>query len=202
MAGYYAKLALKTDPASGDAMNLVGLRVMLSAGNRRNDFDDALAWFRKATDSDGTNVAAPLNMGYLQLDLGDAPSAVESFALAGNRCGNCYSARYGYGISSARMGSWAQARSAFEGILARENFRADAQYQLALVYKSGLSDPNKAITLLQELVSDPVGRFKDAGNVKRVANITLRRMKASDRSAPTREDTIMPRGGELPARQE
>lgn len=59
MAGYYGKLALKTDQSNADAMNLVGLRVMMSAGNRRNDFDDALAWFRKATDNDGTNVAAP-----------------------------------------------------------------------------------------------------------------------------------------------
>ncbi len=202
MAGYYGKLALKTDQSNADAMNLVGLRVMMSAGNRRNDFDDALAWFRKATDNDGTNVAAPLNMGYLQLDLGDASSAVESFGLAANRCGSCYSARYGYGIASARMGSWTQAKSAFEGILSRETYRADAQYQLALVYKSGLNDANKAISLLQDIVSDPAGRFKESGNVKRVANITLRRMKASDRSAPTPEDTIIPHGGELPARQE
>jgi tetratricopeptide (TPR) repeat protein len=202
MAGYYGKLALKTDQSNSDAMNLVGLRVMMSAGNRRNDFDDALVWFRKATDNDGTNVAAPLNMGYLQLDLGDAPSAVESFGLAGNRCGNCYSARYGYGIASARMGSWTQAKSSFEGILSRENYRADAQYQLALVYKMGLGDTNKAISLLQNIVSDPDGRFRDAGNVKRVANITLRRMKASDRTGPSPEDTTMPHGGELPARQE
>jgi tetratricopeptide (TPR) repeat protein len=202
MAGYYGKLALKNDPSNSDAMNLVGLRVMMSAGNRRNDFDDALAWFRKATDNDGTNVAAPLNMGYLLLDLGDAPSAVESFGLAGNRCGNCYSARYGYGIASARMGSWTQAKSAFEGILSKENYRADAQYQLALVYKMGLGDANKAISLLQNIVSDADGRFKGAGNVKRVANITLRRMKASDRTGPSPEDTTMPRGGELPARQE
>ena len=202
MGGYYGKLALKTDPSNADAMNLVGLRVMMSAGNRRNDFDDALAWFRKAADNDGTNVAAPLNMGYLQLDLGDAPSAIESFSLASNRCGKCYPARYGFGIASARTASWAQAKAAFEDILSRENYHADAQYQLALVYKSGLGDTSKAIDLLQDIVSDPDGRFKDGGNVKRVANITLRRMKASDRTAPTPEDTTMPHGGELPARQD
>ena len=200
MAGYYSNHVLKTDQGNADAMNLVGLRVMMGAGNQRGDFDDALNWFRKATDNDSTHVAAALNMGYLYLDLGDAPSAIDAFSLASNRCGRCYSSQYGFGVASARNGAWPQAKEAFEGILAGENQRAEAQYQLALVYKNGLRDQERAIKLLQNIVSDPDGRFKAAGAVKRVANISLRRMKATDRSAPIPEETIEPHGGEMPAR--
>ena len=72
MAGYYGGLALKTDQGNADAMNLIGLRVMMAAGNRRGDLDDAMSWFRKASDNDSTHIAALLNMGNLQLETGDA----------------------------------------------------------------------------------------------------------------------------------
>jgi hypothetical protein len=139
-------------------------------------------------------------MGYLQLDLGDAAAALESFTLASNRCSKCYSAQYGYGVAASRTQSWAQAKSAFEGILSRENFRADALYQLALVHKNGFKDNNKAASLLQDIVSDADGRFKEANSVKRVANITLRRIKSSDRTGAQPMEAVTPHGDEMPAR--
>jgi hypothetical protein len=96
--------------------------------------------------------------------------------------------------------SWANAKNAFEGVLSNTPSRAEAQYQLALVYKNGLNNQNEAIKLLQEIVSDADGRFKNASEVKRVANITLRRLKAGDRSGPIPEEGTMPHGGEMPAR--
>lgn len=200
MAGYYGSQVLKTDPQNADAMNLVELRIMMSSENRRGDFDDAISWFRKAADTDGAHVAGLLNMGYLQLDLGDAQSALESFNLASNRCRNCFDSQYGYGLASARSMSWANARSTFEGILAKDPSRAEALYQLALVHKNGLNNQKESEKILQEIVSDADGRFKNASDVKRVANITLRKLKATDRSAPIPDETIMPRGGEMPAR--
>lgn len=200
MAGYYGSQALKSNPSNADAMNLVGLRVMMSSENRRGDFDDAIAWFRKATEADGTNVAAPLNMGYLQLDLGDAQGALESFSIASNRCGDCFEGRYGYGVAASRSAAWNNAKTAFEGIISKEPSRAEAIYQLAMVYKNGLNNNNEAVKLLQSIVSDADGRFKDAGEVKRVANVTLRRLRANDRSGPEMDEGIMPRGGEKPAR--
>ena len=200
MAGYYGSLVLNTNSQNSDAMNLVGLRIMMASENRRGDFDDAIAWFRKAADSDSTHVAGLLNMGYLQLDLGDARGAGESFALASNRCNRCFDSQYGYGVASSRSMSWANAKNAFEGVLSNNPSRAEAQYQLALVYKNGLNNQNEAIKLLQEIVSDADGRFKNASEVKRVANITLRRLKAGDRSGPIPEEGTMPHGGEMPAR--
>jgi tetratricopeptide (TPR) repeat protein len=180
MAGYYGDIVLKSKPESGDAMNLIGLRTMMASGNRRGDFEDAIAWFRKAADNDNTHVAGLLNMGYLQLELGDAQSAVESFDLASSRCKNCSTAQFALGLAAARSANWSKAQAAFEGILNADKNRADAQYQLALVQKNGLNNPSKAISLLQAIVSDADGRFQQSISIKRVANVTLRQMKATD----------------------
>lgn len=200
MAAYYAGIILKSNPSHADALNLLGLRWMMGAGNRRQDLDEAISFFKRATESDGTHIAAALNMGYLQLDIGDAPGALDSFTMAKTRCGQCFEAEYGAGLAAMRSANWPQAKSTFEGILSREKSRAPAQYQLAMVMSRGFNDVDKAADLLQNLVSDPDGHFKDAGAVKRAANITLRRLRATDGSAPPPEETIEPRGGERPAR--
>lgn len=196
MAAYYGGVALKINPANADAMNLIGLRLMMTATNRRSDFDEAITMFKKALDNDGTHVAAALNAGYLQLDLGDASAAMESFTTAVRRCDNCFDAEYGLGLAAMRAGSWEQAKTTFEGALGRDKSRAAAQYQLAIVMHRGMNDRAKALGILQELVSDPDGRFKNAGAIKRAANITLRRWRASDRSGPIPEDIIQPPAGD------
>ena len=199
MAAYYAGVVLKTTPTNSDALNLVGLRLMMAAGNRRSDFDEAIGMFKKALDSDGLQIAAALNAGYLQLDVGDAQAAMESFSTAIRRCDGCFDAEYGFGLSSMRAESWNQAKTSFENVLKRDKSRAAAQYQLAIVTYRGLNDPEKAIGILQDLVSDADGRFKNSGEVKRAANITLRRWRASDRSGPIPEDIIQPPAGEASA---
>ena len=181
MAGYYGDIVLKLKPENSDAMNLIGLRIMMASGNRRVDYEDAITWFRKSADNDNTHVAGLLNMGYLQLDLGDAQTAVDSFGLAASRCGKCSTAQFGLGLAAARSANWSTAQSAFEGILSQDKTRADAQYQLALVYKNGNGDRNRAISLLQGIVSDDDGRFQKSVSIKRVANVTLRQLKATDR---------------------
>jgi hypothetical protein len=95
-----------------------------------------------------------------------------------------------------RAGSWDQAKKTFEQALSRDKSRAAAQYQLAIVTHRGLNDRVKALNILQELVSDSDGRFKNASAVKRAANITLRRWRASDRSGPIPEDITQPPTGD------
>lgn len=182
MANFYAGLVLKADPGNSDAMNISGLRIMLASQNHRGDYEDALTWFRKASDNDNTHVAALLNMGYLQLELGDAAGASDAFSLAQSRCNQCYSSTYGLGIASSRTGAWTKAKSSFEQILSNDSSQAEAQYQLALVFKNGLNDQERAMKLLQEIVSDADGRFKNKGPTKRVANpfVELKLMIALD----------------------
>ena len=138
-AAYYSAIALKTNATSSDAMNLIALRLMMQPGNRRGDYDDAIAMFRKASENDGTQLAAPLNMGYLQLDIGDSQAAVESFNMAANRCERCFAAQYGLGLALMRTNAWGQAKSAFESILSKDKSKAAAQYQLALVLNQGFN---------------------------------------------------------------
>lgn len=195
MAGYYASVVTKAQPMNSDALNILGLRFMMAAGGRRSDFEQAIALFKQAIENDGTQVAAALNLGYLLLDLGDASTASESFTTAKQRCGGCFEAEYGYGLAAMRSGQWSVAKAAFEGSLQKDPSRAASQYQLGLVYHRGLNDSVTAIKLLQDVVSDPDGRFKNAAAIKRAANITLRRWRATDRTAPEPEEAIQPPSG-------
>lgn len=195
MGSYYAEVVLKANPSNADALNIVGLRLMMASKNRRLDFDDALGMFKRAQDIDGSHFAAALNAGYLQLDLGDAQAALESFEIGMRRCSYCFDAEYGYGLAAMRSGNWEQAKKTFESALNRDKTKAAAQYQLAIVMYLGLNDQKNAISKLQEVVSDPDGRFKNSGEVKRAANVTLRRWRAGDRSGPIPEEITQPPAG-------
>lgn len=182
MAGYYAAQVLKIQPSNSDAMNIIGLRIMMSTGNRRADYQDAISWFQRAMDSDGTQIAAGLNLGHLQLELGLTGTAAETFAATARRCGDCNSSLMGEGISAARSGKGRAAQEAFEKILSRDAYHAEAKYQLAMNFRNNLNDYDTAAKLLQEIVSDADGRYKDDLPVKRQANIALRIIKANDRT--------------------
>jgi tetratricopeptide (TPR) repeat protein len=192
MAAYYGGLALKTNPANSDAMNLIGLRLMMASNNRRRDYEEAMSMFQKSLETDGTQVAAALNLGHLQLDLGDTQTAFESFSVAARRCDQCFDAAYGVGLASMRLARWDQAKVTFENILKQDKSKAAAQYQLAIVINRGFNDPNKASNIMQELVSDADGRFKNSGPIKSAANITLRRWLATDRSGRSSKDANQP----------
>ncbi|MCX6123939.1 MAG: tetratricopeptide repeat protein [Proteobacteria bacterium] len=182
MAGYYAHQVLKIQPSNSDAMNILGLRVMMATGNRRADYQHAISWFQKSLEADGTQIAAGLNLGHLQLELAVTGAAVEAFATTSPRCGDCDSGLMGLGISSARAKRGEDAKSAFEKILARNSYHAEAKYQLALNYRNNLGDSSRAAKLLQDIVSDAEGHYRDDIVVKRQANIALRRIRATDRS--------------------
>lgn len=182
MAGYYANQVLKMQPQNSDAMNIIGLRVMMATGNRRADYQDAIAWFQKSNEADGTQIAASLNMGHLMLELGDSQSAIGAFKTASDRCDECERALIGVGVSASRSGQGEAAKNAFERAIEKNPSCAEAKYHLAMNYRNNFKDNKKAVTLLQQIVSDADGRFVNEGPAKRQANIALRRLKANDRS--------------------
>jgi hypothetical protein len=116
------------------------------------------------------------------MELGSSAAAVEPFRTASTRCGGCDRALMGLGIASSRAGRGDDALAAFEEVLSRDPKNAEAKSQLAMVHKNNLKNNSKAESILQELVSDADGRFKNGLPAKRQANIVLRRLKASDRS--------------------
>lgn len=182
MAGYYANQVLKMQPQNSDAMNIIGLRVMMATGNRRADYQDAIGWFQKSTEADGTQIAASLNMGHLMLELGDSQSAVGAFQTAKDRCDECERSMIGLGVAASRSGQAEVAKEALERAIDRNPSSAEAKYHLAMNYRNNFKDRKKAINILQQIVSDADGRFANEGAAKRQANIALRRLKATDRS--------------------
>jgi tetratricopeptide (TPR) repeat protein len=182
MAGYYAQVVLKIQPGNSDAMNLIGLRIMMATGNRRADYQDAITWFQKSIDTDSAQIAAALNLGHLQLELGASAEAIGPFKSASERCQQCDRAMLGYGIALSRANRGEDALSTFESLLKKNPINGEGKYQLAMVYKNNLQNPKKAQSILQDLVSDADGSFKDSAPAKRQANIVLRMLKAQDRS--------------------
>lgn len=182
LAGYYANQVLKMQPQNSDAMNIIGLRIMMATGNRRADYQDAITWFQKANDADSTQIAASLNMGHLMLELGDSAGSVEAFKIANERCDECERGLLGLGIAASRSGQNELAKTSFERALEKNQSCAEAKYHLAMTYRNNFNDRKNAAKLLQDIVSDADGRFANEGPAKRQANIALRRLKANDRS--------------------
>ena len=182
LAGYYANQVLKMQPQNSDAMNIIGLRVMMATGNRRADYQDAISWFQKSNDADPTQIAASLNMGHLMLELGDSNGSMSAFKIANERCDECERALLGHGIAASRAGQGEVAKASFERALEKDQTCAEAKYHLAMTYRNNFNDRRKAASLLQDIVSDADGRFANEGPAKRQANIALRRLKANDRT--------------------
>ncbi|MCX6119404.1 MAG: tetratricopeptide repeat protein [Proteobacteria bacterium] len=182
MASYYAMLVLKIQPGNADAMNIMGLRIMMSTGNRRADYQDALTWFQRSLDSDSTQIAAGLNMGHLQLDLGASAEAIAPFRTASERCKTCRGALMGLAIASSRSGRGDDALVALKDVLNQDSSNAEARFQMAIVYKNNFQDIAKSQAILQEIVSDADGRYKNGMQTKRQANVVLRKLKSTDRT--------------------
>lgn len=187
MGAYFAQQVLRLQPTNSDAMNVMGLKVMLASGNRRADFQDAITWFQKSIDSDATQIAAALNLGQLQLEIGRSQDAMEPFRVAAKRCSSCNRAWIGLGMAASRSGQKEEAKEAFEEALSNDSGDAEARYHLAMNYRNNFNDSGKAAKILQEIVSDPDGRYKGDIEAKRQANTALRLIQARDRSgAPSK----------------
>jgi tetratricopeptide (TPR) repeat protein len=182
MAGYYAMQVLKIQPSHSDALNIAGLRTLMASGNRRADYQDAMTLFQRSIDSDSQQIAAALNLGHLQLELGNSSSASESLKVAAGRCGQCEQGLIAYGVASSRSGRGDTAQDAFNDALKKNSKSSEAMYHLAMNYRANFNNTSKAVQILQDIVSDADGRFDGQTTIKRQANIALRRIKASDRS--------------------
>lgn len=155
LAAYYADLVIKARPNDPAALNIKGLAAMLTPRARVADFRRAQALFQASFDGDNRQVAAGLNLGALELELGNAAGAEQTFGQASKRCEECNVAMLGYGVASARAGHFAQAKGAFESVLKKNPSHSEALYQLALVQKNGYNNSKQAEKYLRQLLADP-----------------------------------------------
>lgn len=175
MADYYASLVLKTQPENAAALNIRGIAVMMKPRNKTADFRLAVEYFQRALSAEPTQIAAGMNLGSLQLELGDARAASSTFDDVVRRCGGCTEALMGQGIAAARSQEFDKAKTAFESVLAKNSRHPGALYQLALVHKNGFNNRKQAEKHLFALLNDPQGQADQA--MKERAQSVLRAMK-------------------------
>jgi tetratricopeptide (TPR) repeat protein len=174
LAAYYASQLEKVQPGSPVALNIKGLAAMLMPRARMADFRMAQAYFQQAFNADGSQIAPGLNLGNLQLELGNAAGASQTFASVAGRCDHCTAALMGLGVSSSRAGEFDKAKAAFQAVLAKNPNHAGALYNLALVYQNGYNDNKQAETYLFKLLND--SRTKNVA-MREKAQVVLRMIK-------------------------
>lgn len=188
LAAYYARRVEKEQPGNAAALNIRGLATMLMPGNRVSDYQSAMTLFRESFDNDEAQIAAGMNLGFLHMELGAADQAEGVFSQVVNRCGACPVAQIGYGVASARLAKFDQAKQAFERALEKSPNHPTALYHLALVYQNGYNDKKNAVSYLEKLVDH--GQ-RDALMAER-AQTVLRKLKGEathdERIASAAED--------------
>jgi len=152
LAEYYAKQIEKQVPGHPVASNIRGLATMLKGSNRIKHFRKAKEYFANAFDGDGDQIAPGLNLGHLQLELGDAAGAFQTFAEVAKRCKKCEPAQMGAGIAASRIGNKEAAVAALKSVLDKNPNNPKALYHLALVYSNLYNDGAKAQELLSHLL--------------------------------------------------
>ncbi len=175
LAAYYAALVEKARPGDGVALNIKGMAAMLQAKARIADFRKAEGFFQQAFTADPGQIAPGLNLGALQLELGNAAAAAATFGEVAKRCHQCSVALMGYGIASSRRHQYAAAKGAFEAVLQKNPIHTGALYNLALVYRNGYNNKKQAEKYLDQLLTD--SRIKDPSARER-AQTVLRSVKA------------------------
>ncbi|NBQ54018.1 MAG: hypothetical protein EBU49_10615, partial [Proteobacteria bacterium] len=128
LANYYATRLATLQPDApaveqASAKNIQGIAKMLFAvGTTRNeDFDDAATIFREALSSSGTQVAAALNLGELELMRGRPGESLAAFSQAAERCNECRPALFGSGIAALRTRQFDRARDEFKQLVKRDD---------------------------------------------------------------------------------
>jgi tetratricopeptide (TPR) repeat protein len=185
LAAYYAKLLNTYHPGNPEVYNILGLAAMHKPGATVDDYKEAMRHFQTAFDTSSQQVASGLNLAHLQLEMGNATAARDTFEAVVSRCSGCTEAQLGYGIALSRSGEYERAESAFEAILKKEPHSAYARYYLALVAKYGRNDNKDAIQQLTALLEDPETKNVD---IQRKANFLLRRIQAQVYSRPKDTD--------------
>ena len=180
MANYYASMLEQVQPGSAIALNAKGLARALAPASKAADYAQAAVYFQQAMDSDQTQVAAGLNLGYLQLEVGNASAAAATFKVVGSRCQNCIASLLGAGIALARSRQFPAAVSVFNDILSQRPNHAVALYNLALVYKNGYNNKAKAEAYLVAVLRD--SRTQDRALRDR-AQLVLRQLKGQASSS-------------------
>lgn len=157
LAEFYAIQLDKYSPENPDVNNIRGLAALYGGRNSMTDYRRAQSYFQKAFHANASQLASGLNLAHLQLEMGNANAAVETFRTLTKRNSDCTQAWLGLGVAQSRMGSFKEAGDALNTILVKQKDHAEALYFLALVQKNGYNDQKLATKTIRRLLSSSSG---------------------------------------------
>ncbi len=181
LAAYYGNMIEKYYPGQAISANLQGLAMMRGGKAGMRDLRRAEDHFRTAMSRSDSEIAAGLNLGHLQLMMGNVKNAASTFYEVRGRCGSCTESLVGLGMAQSRLGRFPEARSTFETVLSREKNHPVALYRLALIERHGFRNNDRAKDYLERVLADT---SDNNGEMKRRANVLLRRIQAAE-NAPS-----------------
>lgn len=175
LADYYASLIERQAPEDARALNIRGVALLMRPRNNVADYHAAMEYFQRAFQANGQELAAGLNLGSLQLELGSSAAAEATFATVVKRCSDCSAGLMGYGMAAARNKNFGKAKEAFAAVLTDNPNHAAAHYHLALVEKNGYNDKKQAEKHLFAIIN--AGAKMPDIELKERAHTVLRMMK-------------------------
>jgi tetratricopeptide (TPR) repeat protein len=130
-AQFYAELALKGRPKHSLALNLLGV-LQRQRAVLMEDYREAIAYFNLAHQAAPDSLAPILNLGSINLEVGNFEAAYTDFNKARKICSSCLAAALGAAASAQALGRFQEAEEDFRLILDQNAEHPLANYLLAV----------------------------------------------------------------------
>lgn len=145
---FYANLLMAKHPGNSSAYNLAAISSLKTSGGPE-DLVDVEKLLQKAFNGQGAEIAAGLNLGYLNLETGNSKNALVVFEETAKRCNNCFQAILGAGIAARRSKNFKESKKYLDR--AAESKNPYAYYHLALWHMQSSNDYPEARETLVKL---------------------------------------------------
>lgn len=142
-ARFYANMVLKSDPKNSIALNASGI-INWKQAIVLEDFRQALGFFNVANQVTNKDFASALNLGFMQLRLGNLESSWTEFRNAEKACSNCIMAKIGKALAAQRLGKYDESYSSLNDALELDEEHPLVAYLLAIYYLEEKSDVETA----------------------------------------------------------
>ncbi len=130
-AQFYAELVLKGRPKQAMALNLLGV-LQRQRAVLMEDYREAIAYFNLAHQVSPESLAPVLNLGSVNLEVGNFEAAYTDFTQAKKICSSCLAATLGAAAAAQALGRFQEAEQDFRVVLDRNSEHPLANYLLAV----------------------------------------------------------------------
>ncbi len=174
----------KVETGSSSDLNLKGI-IALGEDFSSSRFAKARERFVEASSLASDSFAPYLNLGFLDLELGNSLAAEEAFLAARNRCDGCLPALLGLGYAYGRNNKNDLAKETLEDLLKKQPTNPQGLLLLASVLYRDKKDESKRLAAqhLKNLLAQNVG----SKELRRRAQALLRQMESESRLASNAE---------------